>query len=1184
MEYSMVNPMYVLCSVVLTTIPLTQGVCNTLPQLIGAATTTCTTSQVENTQCTYTCNSGYHTIDGTDAVTITCNTGGTWNINPVVCIADCGTPPTGTQASTSCTTPYLHDDTCTYTCTNGYHTSDGSNSVDITCNNGAWSTSTVTCIADCSPLPTITGATSTCTSPYVHSETCTYTCDDGYSPSDGSSSFGITCVNAGWTTSSATCIADCSPLPTITGATSTCTSPYVHSETCTYTCNDGYSQSDGSSSFGITCVNAGWTTSSATCIADCSPLPTITGATSTCTSPYVHSETCTYTCDDGYSQSDGSSSFGITCVNAGWTASSVTCIANCGTPPTQTQATSTCTSPYVHGETCTYTCNTGYSQSDGSSTFGITCVNAGWTTSSDTCIADCSTPPSGTQASSSCTAPYLHGKSCQYTCNNGYHTSDGSSTVDITCNSGTWSSSTVTCIADCGTPPIGTQASSSCTSPYLYGNICTYTCTNGYHTSDGSSTVDITCNSGSWSSSSVTCIADCGTPPTGIQASSLCTAPYLHGKSCQYTCNNGYLTIDGSSTVDITCNSGTWSSNSVICIAGCGTPPSGTQASSSCTSPYSYGNTCTYTCTNGYHTIDGSSTVDIICNSGTWSSSVVICIADCGTPPSGTQASSSCTAPYLHGNTCTYTCTNGYHTSDGSSLVDITCNSGTWSSSSVICIADCGTPPTGTQASSSCSNSAQLSGTTCTYTCSSGYHTSAGLSTVDTTCNGGTWSSSSVICFDIDECSTVNPCQHNGICINNPASYTCNCDGTGYSGINCQTDHLKPEQVSLCSGNDSQTCNICWQRPNGVTSGTIAYYKVEYSVHVRQGESGFVSDIEDSGYWIVPGDATNHSVYKNDLIPYSDYQIKVRAASHVEEGELSKETVSCTTKPGEPIKSNSAPYVTLARRKIISSGFWLKVKAFSQRHGPISCYEVIVVQVPQSTLDGLPVFDTSKDPDLLFPPSDVRGFEDVVGYPGFAYVALRVRGNALPGEVLVGDGQTSSCRGMSSSNSKRGTTHNSYDGEVLNGELLPNTWYTAFLRAYVDNPDNSNEVWFSSSPFMEIYQTAGQGETKGSTSSANPVVTVLIVVIVIIVVGAVITVLVIYMRMKKKIADTSKDPEDKPYTELGEMRDKSDYMGLQPTQVQVEVNNQDTVPQYDYADPTQDGENTDKSYYDTIEK
>ncbi|XP_077981816.1 uncharacterized protein LOC144436831 [Glandiceps talaboti] len=80
----MVNSICALCLVVLIIIRLTQGVCNTLPTLYGTVTTTCTTSQVENTQCTYTCDSGYHTIDGTDSVTITCNVDGSWSTENVV--------------------------------------------------------------------------------------------------------------------------------------------------------------------------------------------------------------------------------------------------------------------------------------------------------------------------------------------------------------------------------------------------------------------------------------------------------------------------------------------------------------------------------------------------------------------------------------------------------------------------------------------------------------------------------------------------------------------------------------------------------------------------------------------------------------------------------------------------------------------------------------------------------------------------------------------------------------------------------------------------------------------------------------------------------------------------------------------------------------------------------------------
>ncbi|XP_077997381.1 sushi, von Willebrand factor type A, EGF and pentraxin domain-containing protein 1-like [Glandiceps talaboti] len=377
---------------------------------------------------------------------------------------------------------------------------------------------------------------------------------------------------------------------------------------------------------------------------------------------------------------------------------------------------------------------------------------AGYQMSGGECVpVSCGTPPEGTYATltPSCSAPYLPGETCTYSCTPGYLTSDGSSTVDITCDDGTWSASSVICIADCGTPPTGTQASKTCSqSPYVNGDFCTYTCNTGYHTSDGSSTVDITCNDGTWSASSVICVADCGTPPTGTQASKTCSqSPYVNGDFCTYTCNTGYHTSDGSSTVDITCNAGIWSDDSVICIADCSAPML-TQATGSCPSPYLHDKTCTYTCNTGYHTSDGSSTVDITCNDGTWSSSSVICIADCGTPPTGTQASEICSqSPYVNGDSCTYTCNTDHHTSDGLSTVDITCNDGTWSASSVICVADCSTPML-TQATGSCA-SPYLHDVTCTYTCNTGYHTSDGLSTIVITCNDGTWSASStIICID----------------------------------------------------------------------------------------------------------------------------------------------------------------------------------------------------------------------------------------------------------------------------------------------------------------------------------------------------------------------------------------------------------------------------------------------------
>ena len=38
---------------------------------------------------------------------------------------------------------------------------------------------------------------------------------------------------------------------------------------------------------------------------------------------------------------------------------------------------------------------------------------------------------------------------------------------------------------------------------------------------------------------------------------------------------------------------------------------------------------------------------------------------------------------------------------------------------------------------------------------------------------------------DVDECHLVTPCQNGGFCVNNPGSFGCTCQGTGFSGTFC---------------------------------------------------------------------------------------------------------------------------------------------------------------------------------------------------------------------------------------------------------------------------------------------------------------------------------------------------------------------------------------------------------------
>ncbi|XP_053383146.1 collagen alpha-6(VI) chain-like [Mercenaria mercenaria] len=50
-----------------------------------------------------------------------------------------------------------------------------------------------------------------------------------------------------------------------------------------------------------------------------------------------------------------------------------------------------------------------------------------------------------------------------------------------------------------------------------------------------------------------------------------------------------------------------------------------------------------------------------------------------------------------------------------------------------------------------------------------------------------------------------NPCQNNGTCTSTGGQYTCNCDGTGFYGVNCETDECKPIPTDVVFVLDSST-------------------------------------------------------------------------------------------------------------------------------------------------------------------------------------------------------------------------------------------------------------------------------------------------------------------------------------------------------------------------------------------
>ncbi|XP_065899208.1 CUB and sushi domain-containing protein 1-like isoform X3 [Dysidea avara] len=291
------------------------------------------------------------------------------------------------------------------------------------------------------------------------------------------------------------------------------------------------------------------------------------------------------------------------------------------------------------GDTCSFTCNTGYEltvsdtrtcQSDGSwSGSDAMCRRAPCSSLTDpnNGVITCSLRDDGVPS---------YEDTCSFTCNTGYELF-GSDTR--TCQSnGSWSGSDAVCRrVSCPSLNDPNNGTISCSlgddGVPSYEDTCSFTCNTGYELT-GSDTR--TCQSDrSWSGSETMCIrVPCPLltdPNNGVMTCSLVEdrVSSSYKDTCSFTCNTGYE-LTGSDTR--TCqNNGSWSGTEAMCIrVPCPSLTEPNNGALNCSlgddGVPSYEDTCSFTCNTGYE-LTGSSTRT--CQSdGSWSSSDIFCKGD----------------------------------------------------------------------------------------------------------------------------------------------------------------------------------------------------------------------------------------------------------------------------------------------------------------------------------------------------------------------------------------------------------------------------------------------------------------------------------------------------------------------------------------------------------------------------
>jgi formylglycine-generating enzyme len=281
-------------------------------------------------------------------------------------------------------------------------------------------------------------------------------CVDGFAESDG------VCV-----------VVDCGTAPAApSNATLTSLSSTRFGGVVTYLCVEGFTtngQADGPAEVTRRCgAAATWESASAACTpVECGANPT-PGANASLqgVDRTTYGGQASYGCATGYLvTATGLSIYTLTCSSTGSWGTPPTCEpVNCGTLTNPANGTVSTPGGITLGATATYSCNSGYTLSSGSTT--RTCDASGtWSGSAGVCTAvDCGTPPTVTNGTHTFTTTTT-GSMASYNCNSGY-TLSGSAT--LTCSAtGSWGTApTCTDTNECAT------AGSVCTTA---NNVCTNT-------------------------------------------------------------------------------------------------------------------------------------------------------------------------------------------------------------------------------------------------------------------------------------------------------------------------------------------------------------------------------------------------------------------------------------------------------------------------------------------------------------------------------------------------------------------------------------------------------------------------------------------------------------------------------------------------------------------------------------
>ncbi|XP_067651812.1 uncharacterized protein [Haliotis asinina] len=433
--------------------------------------------------------------------------------------------------------------------------------------------------------------------------------------------------------------------------------------------------------------------------------------------------------------------------------------------------------------------------------------------------------------------------------------SEGETSVKYTVTEGTLSSSCTVkihvSVVRCPRPLPPANVAMKCEG-LVYGDTCRYSCSKGY---EMVGTASSKCGlNGRMSSSAPTCKPiPCSRPSPPAHGVIQCDG-LEYGDTCRYSCSKGYEIVG---TASSKCGfNGRMSSSAPTCKPiPCSRPAPPAHGAIQCDG-LEYGDTCRYSCSNGYEMVGTASSK---CGfNGRMSSSAPTCKPiPCSRPAPPAHGAIQCDKP-VYGDTCTYSCSKGYEMVGAASSK---CGfNGRMSSSAPTCKpVPCSRPSPPAHGAIQCDK--PVYGDTCTYSCSKGYEM---VGTASSKCGfNGRMSSSAPTCKPVP-CGPPTPINNgNFTCSGTTYGSTCQlicdvdytADKTARS-ITCQADRqwtptrgcldLKPPLIDLCPyskvyiadrGRTSMT--VTWENVTATDPPTAITPRV---VQIRGPQPGSVVD------------------------------------------------------------------------------------------------------------------------------------------------------------------------------------------------------------------------------------------------------------------------------------------------------------------------------------------------------